>query len=210
MPKRIVDRPHKKRCRSCSEWFVPDCRNYPHQHFCGKPECRQASKTASQKKWLAKNPDYFRDGPEKSTNLERVRAWRARNPKYWQREKRFQNPTKQCSSTKTAAISQENSDATVSITEQSLPPTPLTLQDLLIPQFSEESSVPLQNKEIALQDLLIKHHFVLEGLTSHLFGDALQDPARSALDLCYDMGRKKNCFDHSFNPKTTEGSTHDP
>ena len=186
--------PTKNDVVSVGEWFIPDRRNYPHQHFCGKVECRQASKKASQKKWLAKNPDYFRDGPGKSTNLERVRAWRARNPNYWQREKRFQKSRTQGANTKNAPATWKTCDLAVSIAEKSRPSSNFTLQDLLAVQLTEKSSVPAQNIETPLQDLLIKHHFVLEGLTSHLFGDALQDPARSALDLCYDMGRKKKPF----------------
>lgn len=201
MTNRIGDRPHKKRCSHCKKWFVPDRGNYPKQHYCGKEGCRQASKQASQKKWLTKNPGYFRDGPETSTNLERVRAWRARNPKYWQRERRFQETLDKCSDTKNDSAIQTSSCVSQTVLDQSLPPRSLTLQDLFSSQLSEKTSIPTQNSETALQDLLIKHHFVLEGLTSHLFGDALQDPARSALDLCYAMGRKKGQFSIHSIPK---------
>jgi len=210
MTNRIGDRPHKKRCRHCKKWFVPDRRNYPKQHHCGKRECRQAGKQASQKKWLMKNPGYFRDGPEASTNLERVRAWRARNPKYWQRKRRFQETLDKCSDTKNGSAIQTSSYGSQIVSEPSLPSRSVTLQDLFSSQLSEKTSIPTQNVETALQDLLIKHHFVLEGLTSHLFGDALQDPARSALDLCYAIGRKKGQFHHPFNPKIMEDKNHDP
>lgn len=210
MTKRICGRPHKKRCRHCKTWFVPDRRNYPKQRYCGKRECRQASKKASQRKWLAKNPSYFRDSPEVSPNLERVRAWRARNPKYWQREKRNQERLTKCSDTKNDSAIQIGSSASRAVMEQSFPSRSPTLQDLLISQLPEKTSIPAQNSETALQDLLIKHHFVLEGLTTHLFGDALQDSARSALDLCYAMGRKKGQFYNPFNPKIMEDKNHDP
>jgi len=49
----------QRRCRHCGHWFTPDRYNVYHQEYCSRPECRAASKAASQKKWLAKNPDYF-------------------------------------------------------------------------------------------------------------------------------------------------------
>jgi hypothetical protein len=60
--------------------FHPDARNAHHQRYCGKAECRRASKAASQRRWLSKagNRDYFR-GP---SNVERVRDWRAKHPGY--------------------------------------------------------------------------------------------------------------------------------
>ena len=50
-----------------------------------EPDCRKASKAASQRAWLAKaqNQDYFR-GPE---NVARVQLWRAAHPGYWRRAK---------------------------------------------------------------------------------------------------------------------------
>ncbi len=73
----------KKKCRHCRQLFVPDPRNHGRQDYCRKQACRKASKSASQKKWLGKpeNKDYFK-GPE---NVERVQAWRKKNPGYWKR-----------------------------------------------------------------------------------------------------------------------------
>jgi hypothetical protein len=67
----------------CAELFHPDARNTYHQRYCSKAECRQASKAASQRRWLGKtaNGDYFR-GP---ANVQRVRAWRAEHPGYGRR-----------------------------------------------------------------------------------------------------------------------------
>ena len=61
----------RRKCLNCSALFRPDPRNLRHQRYCSRPECRQASKAASQRRWLAKpaNRDYFR-GPE---NVARVR-----------------------------------------------------------------------------------------------------------------------------------------
>ena len=78
-----MKRHRRRKCRSCGELFRPDPRNLRHQHYCSKPPCRQASKAASQRRWLDKsqNRDYFRG----SANVQRVRAWRATHPGYWRR-----------------------------------------------------------------------------------------------------------------------------
>ena len=78
-----MKRYRRRKCRHCGELFLPDPRNLRHQHYCSKPECRRASKAASQRRWLSKpaNRDYFR-GP---ANVQRVRAWRDAHPRYWQR-----------------------------------------------------------------------------------------------------------------------------
>jgi hypothetical protein len=75
----------KSKCRNCHTFFLPDSRNAKRQKFCGKPECREASKKESQRKWLNKpeNNDHFR-GPE---NVLRVQQWRAEHPGYWRRNK---------------------------------------------------------------------------------------------------------------------------
>jgi hypothetical protein len=76
-------RPTRRKCRCCSEFFLPDYRNRDRQHYCTKPACHQASKSASQRKWLAKavNRHYFRD----LENVKRVQAWRKAHPGYWKR-----------------------------------------------------------------------------------------------------------------------------
>ena len=73
----------RKKCRHCGRLFVPDPRNYDRQNYCQKPECRKASKSASQKKWLRKpeNKNYFKG----SDHVERVRNWRKNHPGYWKR-----------------------------------------------------------------------------------------------------------------------------
>jgi hypothetical protein len=64
--------------------FFPDPRNATRQRYCSKPQCRKASKAASQKQWLSKpdNLDYFR-GPH---NVARVQLWRKAHPGYWRRK----------------------------------------------------------------------------------------------------------------------------
>ena len=77
-------KPYRKRkCLHCRELFRPDPRNLRHQRYCSKLACRQASKAASQRRWLGKaqNRNYFRG----AINGQRVRAWRAAHPGYWKR-----------------------------------------------------------------------------------------------------------------------------
>ena len=76
----------RRKCRNCRELFRADPRNLRHQRYCAKPQCRRASKAASQQRWLAKaaNRDYFH-GP---AHGQRVRAWRAAHPGYWRQRGR--------------------------------------------------------------------------------------------------------------------------
>ena len=75
----------RKKCCNCKDLFIPDPRNAKRQNYCRKPECRKASKAASQRRWLAKpkNQNYF-SGPE---NVKRVQLWREANPGYWRRKR---------------------------------------------------------------------------------------------------------------------------
>jgi hypothetical protein len=50
-----MKRRRRRKCRHCGELFHPDPRNQYHQKYCSEPACRRASKTASQKRWLAKS-----------------------------------------------------------------------------------------------------------------------------------------------------------
>jgi hypothetical protein len=78
-----VKQRRRRKCLHCGELFHPDARNAHHQRYCGEPDCRRASKAASQRRWLGKaaNREYFRG----AANVERVRAWRAEHPGYWRR-----------------------------------------------------------------------------------------------------------------------------
>lgn len=66
----------KRQCRCCKELFSPNYRSAKRQMYCDKPECRKASKAKSQRRWVKKNPAYFKG----SDNVERVREWRRVNP----------------------------------------------------------------------------------------------------------------------------------
>ena len=76
----------RRKCKCCLKLFRPDPRNRRHQYYCSAPDCRAASKAASQARWLAKpeNQPYFH-GP---VNVARVRAWRSRHPGYWRKGRR--------------------------------------------------------------------------------------------------------------------------
>ena len=73
------------KCLHCNEEQRCDPRNRKRQQFCSKPDCRRASKAASQRQWVARaeNQNYFR-GAE---NCDRVRQWRLAHPGYWRNKK---------------------------------------------------------------------------------------------------------------------------
>ena len=112
----------RRKCLHCRELFRPDSRNLRHQRYCSKPQCRKASKAASQRRWLAKaqNRDYFRG----AANVERVRAWRAAHPGYWRR------PGAQS----TSALQDASSVQPIEPHEKSPTLAALALQDLLCAQ----------------------------------------------------------------------------
>jgi hypothetical protein len=83
----------KVKCKKCRRLFIPDCRNKTRQKYCQKPECRKASKAASQKKWLNKpeNINYFRG----EVHVKRVQEWREHHPGYFKRKPLRQKDTLQ-------------------------------------------------------------------------------------------------------------------
>ena len=60
------------RCVACGLRFTPEPRAVGRQRFCSSAECRKASHKESQRRWVAKNPEYFSG----SRNVERVQEWR--------------------------------------------------------------------------------------------------------------------------------------
>ena len=80
-----MSRPHTRRkCRCCTKFFFPDPRSQSRQYYCSQPACRQASKAASQRRWLSKaaNRDYFRGADQ----VRRVQLWRKSHPGYWRKK----------------------------------------------------------------------------------------------------------------------------
>ena len=74
----------RRKCLCCRRIFTADYRNGYHQRYCSRPDCRQASRVATQRKWRRKpeNGDYFRGARE----VRRVQKWRQSHPGYSQRK----------------------------------------------------------------------------------------------------------------------------
>lgn len=68
----------QKRCEICHDWFAPQARA-PHQRCCSKPACRKKRKSATDKKWWLKNPNYGKSRKPK------IQAWAKNYPDYWQK-----------------------------------------------------------------------------------------------------------------------------
>lgn len=116
-------RKSKRKCLCCRDWFLHDYRNRKRQQYCAKSECRTASKTASQKRWIRKpeNRNHFKG----AFNVHRVQAWRKENPGYWRKKSALQD---NCTS-ELVKNKEENSN-NVSSERQN----PLPLQDSWIMQ----------------------------------------------------------------------------
>ena len=117
-----MNRPAKRKCRQCKEFFRPDYRNRHHQRYCSKPACRQQSKADAQHRWLQKpeNQGHFR-GPE---NRQRVQAWRKAHPGYWRKGKPAAKGPLQ-------DLCRDQSPQADQVTNRIVPPA---LQDLCLPQ----------------------------------------------------------------------------
>jgi hypothetical protein len=70
----------RRKCLCCRRIFTADYRNGYHQRYCSRPDCRQASRVATQRKWRRKpeNRDYFCGAKE----VQRVQEWRQSHPGY--------------------------------------------------------------------------------------------------------------------------------
>ena len=110
--------PVRRKCRFCNRYFEPDPRTVDRQRYCFEVACRQASKTASQTRWLKKdgNGDTFR-GPH---HVRRVQAWRRAHPGYWKRPKTSSQST-QPAEDQSAKSAQSSCNATSGL--------PVALQD---------------------------------------------------------------------------------
>jgi len=89
----------KRICLHCHIYFRPDPRNLWKQKYCSHPECRKASKSASQKKWLNKPENHVVYGG--AENVKRVQEWRKQNPGYWRRPGKQKKPLQENSSLQT-------------------------------------------------------------------------------------------------------------
>ena len=85
MQRKIIRQNEQIKCRHCGKLFIPEPRSAGRQEYCSRnDECKKASKAASQKRWLAKNPDHFKG----AVNVKRVQLWRQENPGYSQCQKK--------------------------------------------------------------------------------------------------------------------------
>ena len=151
----------QRKCLCCKVFFDPDHRNRERQRYCQLPDCRLASKTASQAAWLAQpdNHDYF-CGP---VHVARVQAWRAAHPGYGRGKRRKPAPLQEDlfvqvnDSIEEKAIRGESADTAA-------------LQDLMI--VSSVSPSP-----------------VLVGLIAHLFEVTLQEDIAATTRRLVQLGR---------------------
>ncbi len=196
----------KKRCRNCRKLFWPNPQNARRQAYCKKPECRQASKKESQKRWLQKNIGYF-SGPE---NVKRVQEWRIANPEYSLRQyknrkntlKETLEPENRTSALQETIEPKKRANALQETSSQGK--STGALQDLsrtYLPENKENTPILQIN---ALQETLSAQQAVLIGLISNITGFTLQDSLYNALrrmrDLGLDIVNKSNPF---------EGGQHD-
>jgi hypothetical protein len=109
---------NRRKCRCCRTFFVPDPRTADRQQYCSQPACCQASKAASQRRWLSKNGngDYFR-GPDA---VRRVQLWRQSHPGYWRGDP---HPSERTQPTDNQAVNPSQSSCNV------LRALPRTLQE---------------------------------------------------------------------------------
>lgn len=156
----MAKRRGRRKCKSCHEFFIPDPRNKKKQRFCSKPECRKASKAASQARWLSKkeNRNYFR-GPE---NVVRVQEWRRQNPGYCRSRGSSPDKTLQDHST---AESAENRGVAKHL-------APDALQDLLTSQHAVLVGLIASFSANTLQDDIVKTTRRLQQLGSDILNSS--------------------------------------
>lgn len=140
-----MNRKKNRQCLCCKDILTPDYRNAEKQAYCDKPECRAASKKASQKRWSDKNPNYFKS----PIHVDRTRAWRLSNPGRSQRK--ISTPVLQ-------------DDCSL---------FPLKEQEVISPLASERPVSATEMP--VLQDFCISQHPVIIGIISQLSGYLLQD-----------------------------------
>jgi len=130
----------RKKCKNCKGLFTPNPRNANRQQYCRKPECRKASKAASQQRWFQQpeNSNYFR-GP---ANVERVKQWRKANPGYWRRNSKSKINALQDSLNQQHTENKDNNSNFMSS----------ALQDLLISQPAVLIGLIAQLTGFALQE----------------------------------------------------------
>ena len=110
-------------CLFCGVFFEPDARNRGRQRYCWAPDCKHASKAASQSLWLARpeNSGYFRD----PVHVARVQLWRAAHPGYGRGRRRSGRALQDPLVVQVADSTEQSNDRT----ERPAPPPEPALQD---------------------------------------------------------------------------------
>jgi len=135
-----------KKCLCCHHFFKPTPQSKGRQNYCSQPQCKKASKKASQEKWLAKpeNKDYFKS----PTHVQRVQQWRKFDPVYSQGN--TQSHAKAIQRIKTS------------------------LQDTSMTQPTDKQQKTDDLSQDTLQETLIAQVFVLMEVMAHLDANSLQ------------------------------------
>ena len=151
------------KCLHCTDFFIPDARNRAKQRYCYKEGCRQESKAASQRAWLAKpgNADWWKG----EANVIRMQEWRRAHPGYSRRR----GPRRRVA-------------LQVLLNPQQTPPQPPAPPD---------AAVALQKASVALQDDWKLQPSILVGLVAHLTGLALQEDIAPFLRSMHSHGRAR-------------------
>lgn len=164
----------QRKCLCCEEFFDLDPRNRKRQRYCSKPECRRASKLASQAAWLAQahNVDYFRD----PVHVARVQAWRAAHPGY--------------GAGKSQALATLQDDL------------PEQVHDL-IEESALRGEIAAGAGPTALQDSLSTLSPLMAGLIAHLFELTLQDDMALTTQRLVQLGLDVMNRSHDENSQTS-------
>jgi len=140
----------RPRCLCCKLVFDADPRNARHQKYCSAPLCRLASKSASQRLWLAKPENLnYHSGVQA---VARVREWQNAHPEYRQRQQ-----------AKRATALQDHCDTQV---------LELTQELAIVVNHDDIAVEPVLP---ALQDFIATQPLVFIGLIAHFFNITLQD-----------------------------------
>jgi hypothetical protein len=150
----------RHKCRCCHQLYEPEPRSRYHQRYCSKPDCQEASKAASHRRWRRsdKGRDYFRG----SANTHRVDEWRRKRPGH-------------------ARNRGKPSDMPV---DDSPPQTTVPPADT--PTLNAQASAAQFR---ALQDDCLTHRLLLAGLIAHYTG-ALQDDFDPVIQRLIRLGQQ--------------------
>ena len=152
-------------CLGCHQPFTAEPRNAHHQEYCAAPACRQASKAASQLRWLANSENQkYHSG---ALAVARVRAWQQSHPEYRERQK----------AKRTGALQDVCRP----------PPEPPATEEkpAILPPPIESVTKPLA---VALQDVIGGQPLVFVGLIAHFFRFTLQDDIAKTIRLLQQLG----------------------